>query len=47
MKKSDEAWQAPPRIWAMPILPGVPNPEGNLKLEHSPEPGETPKRGDK
>ena len=46
MERRNEAGQAPPRLGAMPTLPGGPGPGGALKLEHSPEPGETPERGD-
>ena len=46
METRDEAWQAPPHRRAMPTLPGLPDPGGTLKLEHSPEPGGTPGRGD-
>ena len=46
VEKRNEVWQAPPRLGAMPTLPGGPGPGGALKLEHSPEPGETPERGD-
>ena len=46
VEKRNEVWHAPPRLGAMPTLPGVPGPGGTLKLEHSPEPGEAPERGD-
>ena len=46
VEKTDKAWQASPRIGAVPTLPGVPDPGRTLKLEHSPEPGGTPERED-
>ena len=46
VEKRDEALQALPRLVAMPTLPGVPDPGGTIKFEHSPEPGGTPERGD-
>ena len=44
VEKRDGAGQLPPRIRAMPTRPGVPDPGGTLKLEHSPEPGGTSER---
>ena len=39
VERRGETWQAPPRLGAMPMLPGLPDP-GGLTLENALEPGD-------